>query len=243
MTYKKIFLIKKSIKKRRISCWFQSRWKNAPKNHKQNKFDEHEKWKKCISPSRFCAPTKSPNHGPHNTLIKTHALTWTAHPKRPPWHEPHHHPQRPHDRTAQRGRPRNMDLTLINTPRMGWACYVHVLRACYVGVKTPKAEVKNIWNFVVVTKQSCPRLQKADSRCRRCRLPALHCECIVFIIYICCLAFAGLKGLCHEMNNGFEGLQNYTSTFCLCAVGFHNFRTAYFCDIELWTFYLLLWNC
>ncbi len=33
----------------------------------------------------------------------------------------------------------------------------------------------------------------------------------------------GLKGLCHEMNNYFEGLKNQISTFCLGADSFYIF--------------------
>ncbi len=35
-----------------------------------------------------------------------------------------------------------------------------------------------------------------------------------------------LKGLCHEMNNFFEGLKNQTSTFCICADSFKIFFAA-----------------
>ncbi len=32
-----------------------------------------------------------------------------------------------------------------------------------------------------------------------------------------------LKGLCHEMNNFFEGLKNQISTFCICAYSYKFF--------------------
>jgi hypothetical protein len=83
-----------------------------------------------------------------------------------------------------------------------------------------------------VTKQSCPRLQEADSRCRRCLQPALHCEVHSFS-NLCCLAFAGLKGLCHQMNNVSKGYKIILVLFVcllLCFITFEQLTLWYWIE-------------
>jgi len=52
------------------------------------------------------------------------------------------------------------------------------------------------------------------------------------------MCYVSFKGKCHEID-----VNIWTSTFCICANGFRALSKAIHYPIQLFTFYLRLWNC